>query len=267
MTFSWATRGAPGCSHIPARATGARRLETALGRWNLSRRAFVEFDGHAQRASERLEDGLDLMVRVDAAQVVDMQRHARMVHEAAKEFDGEVDVEGADARTREGHVEFEARPAREIDHHARKRLVERHVGMAIAANALALADGFRHRLPERDARVFHRVVVVDMKIAMRFDLEIDQAVTRDLVEHVVEKRHAGGKLLPAGAVEIELHTDLRFAGVANDFRNAHGDSFKTLDYFRAARVSGPRSFARFLPPIQPSNARNWPAKGPFYSRS
>ena len=63
---------------------------------------------------------------------------------------------------------------------------------------------------------------------MRFDFEVEEAVTRDLVEHVVEKRHAGGKLLLAGAVQIELHTDLRFAGVANDFRNAHGVSLRLL---------------------------------------
>ena len=59
---------------------------------------------------------------------------------------------------------------------------------------------------------------------MRFDVEIEQAMPRDLVEHVVQKRHAGGQLLLTGAVQIDLHTDLRFAGVANDFRKAHGNS-------------------------------------------
>ncbi len=63
---------------------------------------------------------------------------------------------------------------------------------------------------------------------MRFDVEIDQTVARDLVEHVVEERHAGGQLLLARAVEIDLHTDLRFAGIANDFRHTHGDSLKWL---------------------------------------
>src|ERR1700753_4160566 len=100
--------------------------------------------------------------------------------------------------------------------------------MAVAANTLALADSLGDSLPERNAGVFHRVVVVDMKVAVRFDFEVEKAVARDLVEHMVEKRHARGKLLLAGAVQVELHTDLRFAGVANDFRWAHGICFETF---------------------------------------
>jgi hypothetical protein len=164
------------------------------------------------------------VVRVDPAQVVDVQRDARVVHETAEELDRQVDVERADPRACERHVEFEARPAREVDHDARQRLVERHVRMAVAADALAVADRLRDGLTERDADILDRVVIVDMRVAMRFDLEIDQTVSRDLVEHMVEKRHAGGQLLLAGAVEIELHTDLRFAGIANDFRHTHGNT-------------------------------------------
>src|SRR5471032_1654036 len=211
-----------------------RRLKAALGRWNLPCRALVQLDSHAQRAAECLEDGFHLMVCVDAAQIIDMQRHPSMIHEAAEEFDGEIDVERTNACTRERNVKLQSRPARKIDHHARQRFVERHVGMAVAANALAIANGLCHRLSQRDARVFHRVVVIDMKVAMRFDFKVEEAVTRDLVEHVVEKRHAGSELLLAGAVQVELHTDLRFAGVANDFRNAHGVSFETFKRFQCS---------------------------------
>ena len=38
-----------------------------------------------------------------------------------------------------------------------------------------------------DADVFDRVVAVDVQIARAFDVHVDQAVARDLVQHVVEK--------------------------------------------------------------------------------
>lgn len=98
--------------------------------------------------------------------------------------------------------------------------------MAVAADALPVADRFRDGLAERDADVLDRMVIVDVRVPMRFDVEIDETMARDLVEHMVEKRDARRKLLPAGAVEVDLHTDLRFAGVANDLRHAHGVSLK-----------------------------------------
>ena len=87
-------------------------------------------------------------------------------------------------------------PAGEIDHHARQRLVERHVGVAVAADALLVADRLGDRLAERDADVFDRVVAVDVQVALGVDVEVDQAVAGDLVEHVVEEADAGGELRP-----------------------------------------------------------------------
>jgi hypothetical protein len=59
---------------------------------------------------------------------------------------------------------------------------------------------------------------IDMQIALRGDFKIEHAVARDLVEHVVEKRHAGGQRRFAAAVEIDRNADLRFIGIACDLR-------------------------------------------------
>ena len=50
------------------------------------------------------------------------------------------------------------------------------------------------RLAERDADVLDRVVRVDVQVALRLHVEVEHAVPRDLVQHVVEERHAGGEL-------------------------------------------------------------------------
>ena len=79
-----------------------------------------------------------------------------------------------------------------------------------ADDAGALAERLGKRRAERDGHVLDRVMGIDMKIARRRDLEIDQRVPRDLLEHVIEKADPGldpGRTRP---VEIERDADRRF---------------------------------------------------------
>ena len=107
---------------------------------------------------------------------------------------------------------FITRPgaAGEIDHHPRQRLVERHVGVAVADQAALVADRLADRLAEGDADVLDGVVAVDVQVALGLDLEIDQAVAGDLLEHVVEEADAGGELGGAGAVEVDARPGSSF---------------------------------------------------------
>nr|GEU28313.1 hypothetical protein [Tanacetum cinerariifolium] len=195
-------------------------LQSALGRRDGAGSARIELGRHAQRAAKGLEHGFALVVGVGAAQVVDVQGDQRMVDEAAEKLQRQVDVERADVRARKRDVVLDAWPAREVQHHARQRFVQRHVRVAVTDDALAVADGLGHGHAQRDAHVFHRVVVVDMDVARGFHFQVEQAVTGDLVEHMVEERHAGVQLLPAGAVEVDGDADLRLVGVAGDFCSA-----------------------------------------------
>jgi small neutral amino acid transporter SnatA (MarC family) len=49
--------------------------------------------------------------------------------------------------------------------------------VAVTANALFVAHCFGKGLTQRDADIFHRVMGVDMQVAMGFNVQIDQAVT------------------------------------------------------------------------------------------
>src|SRR5439155_576455 len=63
---------------------------------------------------------------------------------------------------------------------------------------------------------------VDVQIAFRLDREVEHAMARDLIEHVIEERDAGRKLGAAGAVEIHRDNDRRFPGDALDAGAARG---------------------------------------------
>ena len=82
---------------------------------------------------------------------------------------------------------------------------------------------------------------VDVQIALGAHDEVDHAVARDLVEHVVEERDARGELRIAGAIEVELDADLGLLGVALHVRaliacaviaTAFHDRAQRLDQFR-----------------------------------
>ena len=84
-------------------------------------------------------------------------------------------------------------------------------------------------------------------------VEVDQAVARDLVEHVVEETDAGGELGRAAAVEVEPHADLGFLGVARDFGGA-----VVVTALLAGRLSSHHGFPRAC---RRSGAGSWPAAG------
>jgi hypothetical protein len=124
-------------------------------------------------------------------------------------------------------VVFQPRPAGEVEHHARQRFVQRHVSVAEATHAGLVADRFGHRLAEGDANVLDGVVSIDVQVALGLDLEVEHAVARDLVEHVLEERQAGRKLRRALAVQVHTDPDLGLFGVAGDGGLSHIHSVMT----------------------------------------
>ena len=105
-----------------------------------------------------------------------------------------------------------------------ERLVERHVSMPEAPDPFLAAQCLRDRLSDRDADVLDGVVGVDVQVALRGHVEVDHAVPRSLVEHVVEERHAGGELRLAGPVEVQRHRDVGLGGLAGHGCGSHGST-------------------------------------------
>ena len=56
------------------------------------------------------------------------------------------------------------------------------------------------------------MVIIDVGVPHRLDLQIDQSVAADLMEHVVEKRNSGAGLALTGAIQIQPHLHIGLAG-------------------------------------------------------
>ena len=94
--------------------------------------------------------------------------------------------------------------------------------MTEAMNAAPVAKGLGEGLSHSDTHILIGVVVVDMGVARGIDVQIDQTMTADLMQHVVEKRHSGDGVALPRAIEIQPDPHIGFAGDAMDLTCAHG---------------------------------------------
>src|SRR5213593_289940 len=174
----------------------------------------------ARRFGESATDRLELCLR-DVVEVVavvhgHVQRELGVEGEGAEELLEQVEVEVRHARPRHRHAEDEERPARQVHRRGDERLVHRDERGAVADDALFVAERQPERLPEHDADVLDRVMLVHFDVPLRLDGEVHQAVLRPRLEHVAEERDWRLHLRGAGAVEVELERDLRLLGLALD---------------------------------------------------
>ena len=90
------------------------------------------------------------------------------------------------------------------------------VSSIVTTDALEITQRAADRLADDDAAVFGGVVKIDVQIADGTHFQIDQRMTRQLFEHVVEETDAGLHVILTCAVQIERDEDLGFLGLALD---------------------------------------------------
>ncbi len=94
--------------------------------------------------------------------------------------------------------------------------------MAVAHDAAALAERLGDGLADDIAGILGGVVEVDVEIAFGAQGDIDQAMARELLEHVVEEADPGGDVIGTGPVEIDGAFDAGLLGLAFDAGLAPG---------------------------------------------
>src|SRR5215204_7550280 len=162
---------------------------TARLRARHARDARVALDRLAQGARHRLESAFENVVRVASTQAVYVEIAARRLGQRAPEVFGQLDREVADGLPPRLDRVDEVEAPREVYDRAAQRLVHRHVGRAVAADARLVAERLRERLTQSDGHVLDRVVVVYVEVASALDFEVEESVLGEQLKHVVEERH------------------------------------------------------------------------------
>ena len=104
--------------------------------------------------------------------------------------------------------------------------------MSVTAQSFFIAHGFGNGLAQSDADIFNGVMPIDVQVTLGLDVQIDEAMACNLIEHVVKKTNARRQVSLAGAVQIDFDSDLGFCSVARDFCNAgctHKDSLSAAN--------------------------------------
>ena len=95
--------------------------------------------------------------------------------------------------------------------------------MPVAADASLVAHGLVYRLPQRDAHIFHGVMAVNVQITFGLDVQVNQAVACNLVQHMVKKTDAGVQTRHARAIQIDTHRDLGLGRAAGHHSGTRRD--------------------------------------------
>jgi hypothetical protein len=189
-------------------------LKTAFGRWYDALHAGIEFNGHSQGTTKRLEDGFGNMMGIAALNAVDVQRYLGMIDKTTEELAEQIDFKIAYTISMIVNICKKSGATGKIDNNPAQGFIKGHIGMTVATDAGLVAYRSSHGLTQRNADVFHGVVGIDMKIAMGLDVEIDKAVAGYLIEHVLKKGHPGYKRTAAGTIKVNGYPDSGFGGFA-----------------------------------------------------
>ena len=132
-----------------------------------------------------------------------MEVHAGLRHQRAEELLDEAHVEGLDDLALVVDVvDHEGAPA-EVEGDLAERLVHREEHEAVAPDAPAVAERLVDAGAQHDAEVLDRVVVVDVEVARRGDLEVDQRMARENLHHVVQEGNTRRDGMAARAVKVD----------------------------------------------------------------
>src|SRR3974390_31563 len=154
-------------------------------------------------------DGLDVNVSPGAAR------------EAVEEIGNEFGLQVAHEPRADLGIHDNRAAATKVHGDDAQRLVHGHHEISGTQNAAFGAECRGEGLSKRDADVFYRVMLVDIKVARRLQLQIECAVASNQLHHVVEEAYAGADLRAAVPLDRQRHTNVRFVGLAVELRPPH----------------------------------------------
>lgn len=149
--------------------------------------AVVLLDRHSKCSGQPFKDCFTDMVAVATIPQVDVKVARQIARGGLPEVVDEFGVEVSNFLGGEIDIEHPESSSAEIDCGIDQRFFHRKNKKTVPANALLIPQGFPKNLPQTNANVFNRVMLVDVQITLSLNLEIEFPVLRKKIEHVVEK--------------------------------------------------------------------------------
>ena len=151
---------------------------------------------------------------VSSVEEFDVEIAAQVRGESPAEFfdesEGEVLGVGRSSRS----VEFQLRAIAEVDDGSAQGFVHGDVGVAVASDARLVAQGLAEAFADDDAGIFHGVVEIDVDITIDLDFQINQRVSGEKSEHVVEEGDSGVDPGVSLSVQVQAEFDLGLSGIS-----------------------------------------------------
>jgi hypothetical protein len=110
--------------------------------------------------------------------------------------------------------------ASEIDRCSGESFIHGHQEIAGTQNAFLISQRLIYGFSEGNAGVFDGVMLIHVEIADGAQVQVECAMARDKVQHVVKKTNARGHLRFAVAIEAKFQADVGLVGFAVDVRGS-----------------------------------------------
>jgi|TARA_B100000678_G_C17965631_1_gene404976 hypothetical protein len=140
----------------------------------------------------------------------------RTLGESFEEILKQFGLKVTDQSKAELEVHHRMRPSTQVDCCYPEGFIHRHHKVARTIDPATGADRLRHRLAECDSHVLYRVVLVDVEITHRINLQIKSTMPGRQLKHVVKESDTRANGVPTLSFEAEANSYLRFRGLSVD---------------------------------------------------
>lgn len=189
-----------------------------------------------------LEDSFSSMVVVSTRQSTQMERNPGARRKRSQELDQILSRDLADVRSRKSDFAMERAFSAKVDRGKHECVLDRHVDASDRDDRVTRGCCFAKGCSKHRAHVHERMQIVDMKIALRADAQIEVPGQRKQLKQVVEKAQTGPNISARAAIESEHDAHSGLARLALQFGVtdfAHRFDIPLIDLARFLKSKGP----------------------------
>lgn len=157
---------------------------------------------HQERERESMEIGDLLVVIVLALEDIDVEGDARGSGKREQDVGNHLARQLADLLASQAEIDVGVRAARDIDHGAGQRLIQRAEGRAEPADTARRAERLLEGHAQRDTGVFRRVMIVNVEIALALQRQRPATVLGQRMVHLHDGEHTVTSRSPSFAVAL-----------------------------------------------------------------